>query len=156
MADENPCAEVKDRGRNPYRCTALSVETAEEICERLKETLGGKYFTVVALNSLSKEDERFVMVDVRSSERFEVEPKVRKYSNDHVGIHWETGSYSEGISTSAKTLAEAWRTGRNNFRHDYVRIDFTPNKVTIDHYAPAGYFLRWIYAVERHEEVLDD
>ena len=52
-----------------------------------------------------------------------------------------------GVSTRAKTQPE----GRNGGPHKYVHFTFEHDRVVIDHYAPARYKLRWIFAVERHD-----
>lgn len=135
-------------GRNPHWYGMLCAETIEEIRERLIETLGGKFFTEVTLNSLSTEDKAFRMVDIRASQRFNREPEVKEYSKGQMAVSWSTHRYVESISTTCLTRQEAWDGGI----HDWVAVGFDYNKVVIEQYAPAGYFLRWEYHVENHEE----
>ncbi len=52
-----------------------------------------------------------------------------------------------GVSTDAETVREAHGSGP----HDYVRFTFEPDRIVIDHYAPARYRLQSILAVERHD-----
>lgn len=124
----------------------LCAETRDEIAQRMRDVLSDNYFTVVASNSYSDTNERFTSVEVRPSQW--LTHPVADYEGDgFVGMSWSTSSWSMGVHTKAKTQADA-RGGRP---HKYVHFTFEPDRFVIDHYAPAGYRLQWIFAVERHD-----
>ena len=142
--------------RRPRWNAMLCEETLEEIFERMQEVLGdGTYFTIVSCNSYSEDKDGFTAVDVQPSQWLtdpirRTETGQRDIADDEgtfrFGLFWSTPRLSMGCSTGATTQAE----GRDGGRHQYVHFTFEPDKVVIDHYAPAGYKLRWIFAVERH------
>lgn len=124
-------------------------QTHTEILERMTELLGDKYFTVVICNSYSETDEKYLSVEVRTSSRLTDGPKA--WSEPRTpGISWGITGYSMGVHSEAKTQSE----GRSGHKLDNIYFTFEPYKMTIDLYAPAGYKLRWIFAVEDHEENL--
>lgn len=129
----------------------LCQETLEEIFERMQELLGdGTYFTTIQCNSYSEDKDGFTAVDVQPSQWL-TDPirRTERTADDEdvrFGLWWSSPRLSMGCSTPATTQAE----GRDGGKHQYVRFAFEPDKVVIDHYAPAGYKLRWIFAVERH------
>jgi len=129
----------------PYWNGMLCAETREAIAEQMREVLADHYFTLVTCNSYSESDHKFTAVDVHPSQWL-THPIVTN-DDGYQGISWGTTSYSMGVSTKAQTQAE----GRNGGPHMYVHFTFEPNRVVIDHYAPARYRLRWIFAVERHD-----
>lgn len=126
----------------------LCPETRDEITDRMQEVLGDNYFTVVQCNSWDDDSEAFVTVEVRSSEW--LAGPVRDYMDPEVcGLSWRTPAWSFGVHTTATTLDEA----REGTPHQWVRfkIDHTRGLIEIDHYAPSGYRLRWIFSVEHHD-----
>lgn len=132
--------------RTPYWHGMLCAETRDEIAERMQDVLADHYFTVVECNSFSEESERFTAVDVRPSQW--LDSPIRSYADPQIpGISWTTPSWSMGVHSTATTQPEA-REGRP---HKYVHFTFERDEIVIDHYAPAGYRLRWIFAVERHD-----
>jgi hypothetical protein len=130
---------------HPYWHGMLCHETAAEVFGRLRQVLEGHYFTLVLCNSYDENSARFTSVEVYPSQW--LSSPLRESVDDWAGVHWTTPRLSMGVSSRAKTVAEA-REGRP---HKYVHLDFEPDRVTIDHYAPAGYRLLWTMAVERHD-----
>lgn len=138
-------------GRRPHWFGMLCAETQDEILERMQEVLGGQYFTTVTCNSFDENSDRFLSVEVRTSERL-ADP-VKKYKDQKIAasLGWHTYGWVYGVHTDAKTQREA----RDGGPHDRVHFSFEPGKVTIDHFAPARYKLRWIFAVEHHDAEVD-
>jgi hypothetical protein len=130
----------------PYAHIYLSLETHEEILQRMQETLGGRYFTLVCANSLSSENEKFAMLDIYTSQWFA--DALTGDVKDGAYIRWGTPKLAMGVSSDAKTQGE----GRNGKPYDYVHFTFEPGRVIIDHYAPARNFLRWTFVVEDHSQ----
>jgi hypothetical protein len=131
---------------NPYWNGMLCTETRDVIAERMREVLTDQFFTMVICNSYSEESERFSSVEVYPSQRL-VGP-IRAYRDSAIpGISWGTPRLSMGVHTRAQTVTEA-RAGRP---HQYAHFTFEPGRIEINHYAPAGYALRWIFAVEHHD-----
>jgi hypothetical protein len=134
------------RVRSPYWHGMLCAETRDEIAERMRELLGEHYFTIVECNSYDEKSDRFSSVEVKPSQW--LTGPIRDYADDRLaGISWATPRLAMGVHTRAKTPAE----GREDRPHGYVHLTFEPGRIEIDHYAPAGYRLRWIFAVERHD-----
>lgn len=131
--------------RRPYWNGMLCADTRQEILERMQEVLGDHYFTMVICNSYHEAKDDFSAVDVYPSQWL-TEP-VTDRSDDWSSIGWSTPRLSMGVHTQAKTQAE----GRGGRPHTYVHFTFERDRFVIDHYAPAGYRLRWIFAVERHD-----
>jgi hypothetical protein len=123
----------------------LCAQTRDEIAERMTEVLGDNYFTLVTCNSYDENSHKFSSVDVSPSQW--LTRPVRADGGDYQGISWGTPRYSMGVSTKAETQTD----GRNGGPHKYVHFTFEHDRVVIDHYAPARYWLRWILAVERHD-----
>lgn len=132
---------------SPYAHLILCEETRDEVIERFRTVLGGKYFTLVTANALDERDHKFAMLDVEASQ-FIVDGVKFDPERDYTHISWETPKLVMGVSTSAKTRQEA----HNGLRHEYVHFTFEPRKIVIDHYAPARNKLRWIFAVEDHAQ----
>lgn len=131
------------RVRSPYWHGMLCADTVGEISDRMREVLGDNYFTLVTGNSYSETSEAFTSIDVYPSQ-YLTKPIT---SDDTVWISWLLPRLAMGVRSSARTQAEA-RDGRP---HEYVHFNFQPDRVVIDHYAPAGYRLLWAFAVERHD-----
>lgn len=140
---------MKTRTRNPYWYGMLCAETRDDIAERMREVLGdGNYFTLVCCNSYDETARNFSGIDVYPSQWLTSSVVARGGEPaDYPGITWSTTALSMGVHTKAATQAD----GRNGGPHDYVAFTFEPNRIVIDHYAPARYRLRWIFAVERHD-----
>ena len=134
------------RGRT-YATIMLSAATVGEIAERFRETLDGRWFTLVQCNSYDEHNERFASVEVYPSQYLTRPSYESSWGDDVCGLSWCTPRYSMGVHTTAKTQAEA-HAGRP---HQFVQFTFEPDRVVIDHYAPAGYRLRWTLAVEHHD-----
>lgn len=131
--------------RSPYWHAPLCAETLDEIADRMRAVLDGHHFTLVCCNSYSDETELFSSVEVYPSQWLTTPVDVRP--GDWTYLGWATPRLSMGVHTKAKTRAD----GRNGRPHDYILFGFEGRQITIDHYAPAGYRLRWIFAVERHD-----
>ena len=132
--------------RTPYWHGMLCAETRDEIADRMREVLGDNYFTLVCCNSFDENSHRFTSVEVYPSQWLTSE--VRDYAESTLpGVSWSTPRLSMGVHTRAITQAD----GREGRPHQYVRFTFERDEIVIDHYAPAGYRLRWIFAVERHD-----
>lgn len=130
----------------PFSNGMLCAETRDAIAERMRDVLDGQYFTLVIGNSYDEYSSKFSAIEVLPSQR--LAGPIRNYSDESLaGISWTTTRLAMGVHTTAQTLAEA-RDGR---QHLYVHFTFDPERITIDHYAPAGYRLLWIFAVERHD-----
>lgn len=121
----------------------LCAETRDAIADRMHAVLDGNYFTYAGGNSYDANSDRFLSIDVRTSERLSSPIQVHKD-----GISWGTRTYSMGVHTKARTPSEA----RDGKPHKYVHFTFDYDRITIDHYAPAGYRLQWIFVVERHDD----
>ena len=134
--------------RRPHWHGMLCAETCDEIVERMQEVLGDRYFTIVTCNSFDETSDRFTAIDVATSQRLK-EP-VRRYHDESIraSLSWYTGRWSMGVHTRAKTQRE----GREGGPHKYVHFNFERDQVVIDHYAPAGYRLRWIFAIEHRDD----
>ena len=132
--------------RSPYWHGMFCAETGPEIAERMREVLDGRYFTLVTCNSYDENSSRFTGIDVYPSQHL-TSPVVADRDLVLPGISWCTPRLSMGVHTRAKTQAE----GREGRPHQYVHFTFEPDRILIDHYAPAGYRLQWIFAVERHD-----
>lgn len=130
--------------RRPYWNAMFCLETRGEIVERMQEVLADHYFTMVICNSYSETDRNFSAVEVYPSQWLE---KPLSVAADESAIWWSTPKLSMGVRTGATTQADA----RNSGKLNYVHFTFEPDRVVIEHYAPAGYSLRWIFAVERHD-----
>jgi hypothetical protein len=131
--------------RTPYWHGMLCAETRDEIAERMRQVLSEHYFTLVTCNSYDENSHRFSSVDVYPSQWLTY--PIRVHSDADVpGISWSTQRLSMGVHTTAKTQAD----GREDQPHGYVHLKFEPDEIEIDHFAPAGYRLLWIFAVERH------
>lgn len=128
--------------RRPYWHGMFCADTRDEIAERMQGVLGDHYFTLVTASSYDEESDRFSAIDVYPSQWLTAPLRV---SPRHLG--WSTSRLSMGIHARAATQSEA-REGRP---HDYVHFTFNGDQIVIDHYAPAGYRLNWIFAVERHD-----
>lgn len=122
----------------------LCTETRDEILERMRQVLAEHYFTMVLLNTYDENSDRFSCVDVLPSQWL---TNSIRADNSAQGICWNTPGLSMGIHTSAKTQGD----GRRDCPHGYVHVKFDPDRIEIDHFAPAGYRLLWILAVERHD-----
>jgi hypothetical protein len=127
---------------SPYWHGVLCSETRGLIAERMRFVLDGAHFTLVTCNSNDENSRHFTSVDVYPSQRL-TEPITERED----GIGWSTPELSMGVHTDARTRHEGL-TGRP---HKYVYFNFEPGRLAIEHYAPARYFLRWIFAVEDHE-----
>lgn len=119
-------------------------ETRGEIAERMQEVLADHYFTMVICNSYSETEHNFAGVEVYPSQWLE---KPLSAAADESALWWSTPKLSMGVRTDATTQSHA----RNGGKLNYVHFTFEPDRVVINHYAPAGYSLRWIFAVERHD-----
>lgn len=132
----------------PYWHGMLCAETRDGIVERMRAVLDGNYFTFVACNSYDENSDRFTSVDVSTSHRLTDPMRVWDDDEDATGISWSITGYSMSVHTEANTQTE----GRNARPHGYVHFSFEPTRIVIDHYAPAGYRLQWIFAVEHHDD----
>lgn len=136
--------------RGPLACNTwhgmLCAANAVEVAERIQQILDGHHFTLVAANSYSETKERFCAIDVRTSLRLR-EPVTAKVDEEWTYIPIPGDRQHCGLSTRAKTQQE----GRDGKPHDYIHLRLEPYRITIDHYAPAGYRLQWIFATEHHE-----
>jgi hypothetical protein len=124
----------------------LCAETVGEIADRMQEVLGDHYFTLVIGNSYNEDSEKFAAIDVYPSQWLTRPADTHAYG-DVPGISWLTPRLSMGVHTTAKTPSEA----REGKPHKYVHFTFEPDRIVIDHYAPAGYRLQWVLAIERHD-----
>lgn len=139
-------ATAQARTRTPYWHGMLCAESRDDIADRMREVLGDHYFTLVVGNSYDEESERFSSIEVYPSQW--LTGPVTAYRDTALpGISWNTPRLSMGVDTNAKTPSE----GRGGKPHQYAHFTFEPDRIVIDHYAPAGYRLQWIFAVERHE-----
>lgn len=136
--------EAAKAARSPYWHGMLCTETRDEIAERMREVLGDHYFTMVICNSYDENSDRFSSVEVYPSQW--LTSPVDAWT-DQSSITWCTPRLSMGVHTRAKTQAD----GRAGRPHQYAHLKFEPDRIEIDHYAPAGYRLLWILAVERHD-----
>lgn len=133
-----------------FRHGMLCAESRDAIAERMREVLGDHYFTLVCCNSYDENSDRFTSVEVYPSQWLTT--PVRDYADSAIpGINWSTPRLSMGVHTRAKTAGE----GREGKPHQYVHFTFDGDRIEIDHYAPAGYRLKWIFAVERHDREAD-
>ena len=132
---------------SPYWHGMLCAETCDEIAGRMAGLLQDNYFSLVICNSYDENSDRFHAVDVHPSQWLRDGVHVRTYGDERAGISWGTPGYVMGVSSTAGTQREA----RQGNRLQYVYFTFERDRVEIDHYAPAGYRLRWIFAVERHD-----
>jgi hypothetical protein len=131
---------------HPYWHGMLCTETRDVIAERMRQVLDGQFFTMVICNSYDETSDRFASVEVYPSQRLTGE--IKAYSDSQIpGITWGTSRLSMGVHTRAHTPDDA-RRGRP---HQFAAFNFERDRFEIDHYAPAGYRLRWIFAVERHD-----
>lgn len=128
----------------PYWHGMLCAENLDEVAERMRAVLDGEFFTLVCCNSYSETSDRFTSVEVYPSQRLS-SPIVTTPAK-YAGINWSTPRLSMGFHTRAKTQQEA----RSDRPHGYVHLTFEPREIKVDHYAPAGYRLLWIFAVENH------
>jgi len=133
--------------RRPYWHAMLCLDTRGEIVARMLEVLADHYFTMVVCNSYHELKDDFSSIEVYPSQWL-TNPVVDRSDELWSSIGWATPRLSMGVNTKAKTQAE----GRAGRPHTYVQFTFEPDRVVIDHYAPAGYRLRWIFAVERHDQ----
>jgi hypothetical protein len=124
----------------------LCAETREEIADRMRDVLGDDYFTLVICNSYDESSDRFTSVEVYPSQWL-TGPITDYRAETLPGITWGTQRLSMGVHTRAATPSE----GRQGAPHKYVHFTFERDKFEIDHYAPAGYRLKWIFVVERHD-----
>jgi hypothetical protein len=133
----------------PHWHGVLCSETRNSIATRMHDILEGNFFTMVLCNSFDENSRKFSSVDVYPSQRM----SGFVINRDITGISWSTSNLSMGVHTDARTRSE----GVSGRPHQYVHFAFEPGRFVIEHYAPAGYFLRWIFAVEHHEsEEFDD
>jgi hypothetical protein len=130
--------------RRPYWHGFLCEETNQEILERMTEMLTDQWFTTVTCNSFDEHSTTFSVIDVYTSRRLSAAPKL---TTTGPGISWGTQGYSMSVHTDAKTQSE----GRTGHKLNYVMFTFGPRQIVIDHYAIAGYALRWILAIEDHK-----
>lgn len=128
----------------------LCADTLPDIADRMGDILDGEHFTVVCCNSYDETSHRFTAVDVYPSQRL-TRPIRSNDGDGYSALNWSTHRLSMGVHTRAATQAE----GREDKPHGYVHFAFDPGRIEINHYAPAGYYLRWILAVERHENEED-
>lgn len=129
--------------RSPHWHGTLCAETRDEIADRMREVLGDHYFTLVCCNSYSEESRRFSSVEVYPSQWLTAPVRADDGEWNHIG--WSTPRLSMGVDSRARTRAEAHEP------YQFVYFSFEGDLIEIDHYAPAGYRLRWIFAVERHD-----
>lgn len=130
----------------------LCFETAELVTRRLNDLLGGQRFTVVTSNSYSEDTERFSAVDVRTGSRLTRPVELTQDAYQHISLHntgWVMGVM---VASSVRTRAHAYAARDAGSKHDWVHFTFEGSQVTIDHYAPAGYRLQWIFRVEHPED----
>ena len=149
MAEITYTVDMLEAGtRRPSWHGMLCAETCDEIGQRMAEVLHDRYFTVVTCNSYDENSDRFTGIDVTTSQRLR-EP-VRRYHDETIpaSLSWTTPRWSMGVHTSARTQQE----GREGGPHKFVHFTFERDQVVIDHYAPAGYRLRWIFTVELHDD----
>ena len=144
-------ATQKPTQRRPFWHAMLCAETCDEIAQRMEDVLGGRYFTAVACNSYDENSDRFVGVDVKTSQR--LQGPVRRYNDETIpaSLSWSTGEWSMGVHNNAATQADS----RNGGPHEFVQFTFEPRQIVIDHYAPARYRLKWIFMVEDHDTEFD-
>lgn len=128
----------------PYWHGLLCAETHDEIADRMRDVLGEHYFTLVLCNSYDADSHRFSAVEVHPSQWLRDGIRTDATAYD---ISWTTPRLVMGVHSNAKTQAEA----REDRPHNYVHVRFEPDYIEIDHFAPAGYRLLWILAVERHD-----
>lgn len=134
--------------RRPYATLMLAAETRDEIADRMRDVLGDHYFTVVTSNSYDENSERFSAAEVYPSQWLTTPVRTDSGTEDLWGIYWGTPRFHYGVHARVKTVTEAHGLDRKR----RVRITFEPDRFVIDHYAPAGYRLQWVFAVERHDQ----
>jgi len=130
----------------------LCVENAEAIAARLEAMLGsGRYHSFVDANSWNEHDERYTSVAVKTSLRL-TRPVSATVEDGHVHISIVSDRLVCGLHTRARTQAE----GRVGKPHDFVQVGFERHQIQVEHYAPAGYRLLWIFSVEDHDQDHDE
>lgn len=133
------------RTLSPYWHGMLCADSRDAIAERMRDLLSEHYFTLVCCNSYDENSDRFTSIEVYPSQWLSA--PIRDYRDRSVfGISWTTPRLSMGVHTKAETAGD----GREGRPHQYIHFTFEGDQIVIDHYAPAGYRLRWIFAVERH------
>lgn len=137
--------------RGPMACNAwhgwLCAANAVDVAERMQQILDDRYFTFVAANSYSETNDRFDAIDVHTSLRLRG-PITAAVDDEWTYIAIPGDRQHCGLHTRAKTQQE----GCDDKPHGFVRLVMEPYRITIDHYAPAGYRLRWIFATEHHDQ----
>lgn len=132
---------------NPYWHGMLCADTLPRVLGLMHQLLDGNYFTLVTANSYDENSDRYSAIDVWSSQWLTGQGIRDTSDRRWTGICWSTPRQSMGLHVRARTVAEA----REGKPHDYIHLHFEPGCVEIDHFAPAGYRLLWVMAVERHD-----
>jgi len=131
---------------NPNWFGMLCAANRDTVVERMQQVLDGQFFTMVICNSYDDASSKFSSVEVYPSQRLTI-PIVDNSGGSRSHIGWGTPRLSMGVGTQAQTMAEARESA-----HDFVQFNFAWNRIEIRHYAPAGYSLLWIFAVEDHTD----
>lgn len=131
---------------HPYWHGMLCAETREDIAQRMRNVLEGQRFTYVHCNSYAEDEWRFSAVDINTTQRLTRPVEDDTGGDGYTSVWWSITDYSMGVHTKATTQAE----GRDGAPYDYVSFNFTQRRITIDHFAPARYKLRWEFVLEDH------
>lgn len=115
----------------------LTVENTEEVAEAVRNMLSGKYYTFVAVNSgFSGRPE------VKTSRKMD-----KVYTSHLLGHSLINVNDSYGVWGFSTTVHEGDQLDAS--RYTYVVFDW--NQIKVEHFAPCGYKLNWVIALENHD-----
>lgn len=158
-ATENPDVRRLRTGRD--WSGYLTLDNYEAVAARLRALLTGRRFTTV----MSNQGHWNYRPEVRTGERLSTRGVTTHLlgDNDHYGyITFSDGNFAWGLSghpadqAAARRLrTEAWEAASEEDRasgawedQSMVHLSFKQERLEVEHFAPIGYRLYWIFAAE--------
>lgn len=129
----------------------LTIENAPAVAERIRALIGsGQRYTWVAVNEYFGDRPEVRTGQVAKEVRQDVSgPYDDGERCAHIIVSDTYGSW--GLHTGAASTTHA-RQMRDADERDWVLLEFTCNKIVMQHHAPAGNRLFWVVAVEDERE----
>ena len=126
----------------------LTMQNIEQVCDLLRQLLGGKSYTFVASNEFFGHKP-----EVRTSQRLSAQ-STRRENAISVWHDKEGKRASFNVTDSYGVWGCTTNLSEDEYDPDFnnPHFVFEWNKVTITHRAPAGHLLYWTAAIERDSE----
>lgn len=124
----------------------LTLDNAERVQARLLRLLRGQFFTMVVVNSAFQHS----LPDVRAGQWLRGVDLDLDATTAHLSIRDSYGSH--GMITTAPDIVTArqWAALSEDTHTGLVYLKFKYGKVAIQHHAPGGNGLTWVFQVEDH------